>query len=138
MTAGNASQISDGAVALVLTSAAFAEKHDLKPILRIAGFADAAQSSEKFPTTPSLAIPRAVKNAGKRLEDVDLFEINQAFAVSSARVAWGVTSLAGVSAVFSLLAACGCLLTFADILKSAKMNLIRLKRRLNRVERSLR
>ncbi|GAQ91294.1 acetoacetyl-CoA thiolase [Klebsormidium nitens] len=81
VTAGNASQISDGAVALVLTSAAFAEKHDLKPILRISGFGDAAQSSEKFPTTPSLAIPRAVKNAGKRLEDVDLFEINQAFAV---------------------------------------------------------
>lgn len=82
MTAGNASQISDGAAVLVLTSAAFAEKHDLRPLFRISGFGDAAQSPEKFPTTPSLAIPRAVKNAGKRLEDVDFFEINEAFSVS--------------------------------------------------------
>jgi hypothetical protein len=82
VTAGNASQISDGAAVLVLTSAAFAEKHDLRPLFRISGFGDAAQSPEKFPTTPSLAIPRAVKNAGKRLEDVDFFEINEAFSVS--------------------------------------------------------
>jgi hypothetical protein len=82
VTAGNASQISDGAAVLILTSAAFAEKHDLRPLFRISGFGDAAQGPEKFPTTPSLTIPRAVKNAGQRLEDVDFFEINEAFSVS--------------------------------------------------------
>ncbi|KAL3679993.1 hypothetical protein R1sor_022949 [Riccia sorocarpa] len=81
ITAGNSSSISDGAAALVLTSAAFAEKGGLKILARIRGFGDAEQSPMKFPTSPALAIPRALKHAGLQLKDIDLFEINEAFSV---------------------------------------------------------
>ncbi|KAL2613107.1 hypothetical protein R1flu_024799 [Riccia fluitans] len=81
ITAGNASSISDGAAALVLASAAFAEKGGLKILARIRGFGDAEQAPTKFPTSPALAIPRALNHAGLHLKDVDLFEINEAFSV---------------------------------------------------------
>eukprot|EP00245_Coleochaete_scutata_P012650 TRINITY_DN4935_c0_g2_i1.p1 TRINITY_DN4935_c0_g2~~TRINITY_DN4935_c0_g2_i1.p1 ORF type:complete len:326 (-),score=86.21 TRINITY_DN4935_c0_g2_i1:33-980(-) len=81
ITAANASKISDGAAAVVLTSAAFAEKNNLPVLATIRGFADAAQAPERFPTSPSVAIPRALKAAGLTLGDIDLFEINEAFAV---------------------------------------------------------
>lgn len=81
ITAGNASSISDGAAALLLTSAEFAEKMKLPVLARIRGFCDAEQAPEKFPTSPSLAIPLALQQAGLHLKDVDLFEINEAFSV---------------------------------------------------------
>ncbi|CAM6088106.1 unnamed protein product [Calypogeia fissa] len=81
ITAGNASSIDDGAAVLVLTSAEFAEKEGLKVLAKILGFGDAEQAPEKFPTSPALAIPRALSHAGLELKDVDLFEINEAFSV---------------------------------------------------------
>lgn len=81
VTAANASTLNDGAAALVLMSKEKAEALGLKPIAVVRGFADAAQAPEWFTTTPSKALPIAAAKAGVRLEDVDLFEINEAFSV---------------------------------------------------------
>ncbi len=81
VTAANASTINDGASALVLMSKEKAEELGVKPIARIAGFADAAQDPIWFTTAPSLALPKAIANAGIKKEDVDYYEINEAFAV---------------------------------------------------------
>lgn len=81
ITAVNASKINDGAAALMLMSKQKAEELGIKPIARIAGYADAAQEPEWFTTTPAKAIPRAVSKAGWTLADVDKFEINEAFSV---------------------------------------------------------
>lgn len=81
ITAVNASKINDGAAALVLMSKQKADELGIKPIARIAGYADAAQEPEWFTTTPAKAIPRAVSKAGWTLADVDKFEINEAFSV---------------------------------------------------------
>lgn len=81
VTAANASTINDGAVALVLASKEAVEKYDLKPIAKIRGFADAEQAPEWFTTAPTIAAPKALKNAGLQLSDVDYFEVNEAFAV---------------------------------------------------------
>lgn len=79
VTAVNASKLNDGAAALVLVSAAKLKELGLKPIAKITGYADAEQAPDDFTTTPSLAIPKALKKAGKELKDVDYFEINEAF-----------------------------------------------------------
>ncbi len=79
VTAANASTINDGASALVLMSKKKVEKLGLKPIAKIRGFADAAQDPLWFTTSPSLAIPKAMKLAGISQSDVDFFEINEAF-----------------------------------------------------------
>ena len=81
VTAANASTINDGASALVLMSKEKAEELGIKPIARIAGFADAAQDPIWFTTAPSLALPKAIENAGIKKEDVDYYEINEAFSV---------------------------------------------------------
>lgn len=81
VTAANASTINDGASALVLMSKEKAEALGVKPLARIAGFADAAQEPLWFTTAPSLALPKAIKNAGIELADIDYFEINEAFSV---------------------------------------------------------
>jgi len=81
VTAANASTINDGASAVVLASKKFVEEQKLKPIARILGFADAAQEPLWFTTTPSLAIPKALQMAEVAQEDVDYYEINEAFAV---------------------------------------------------------
>ncbi|GAB4845936.1 aspartate transaminase aat1 [Ancistrocladus abbreviatus] len=81
VTAGNASLISDGAAALVLVSGEKATELGISVIARIKGFADAAQAPELFPTAPSLAIPKALSNAGLKSSEVDFFEINEAFSV---------------------------------------------------------
>ncbi len=79
VTAANASTINDGAAALVLMSKEKAEELGLKPIARILGFGDAEQAPEWFTTSPSLAIPKALKMAGVAAQDVDFYEINEAF-----------------------------------------------------------
>lgn len=79
VTAANASTINDGASALVLMSKQKAEELGLKPIAKIRGFGDAAQDPLWFTTSPSLAIPKAMKMAGVSKADVDFFEINEAF-----------------------------------------------------------
>ncbi len=81
VTAANASTINDGASALVLMSKEKADELGIKPIARIAGFADAAQDPIWFTTAPSLALPKAIKNAGLNKEDIDFYEINEAFSV---------------------------------------------------------
>lgn len=79
VTAANASTLNDGASALVLMSKEKATELGVKPIARILGFADAAQDPMWFTTTPSLAIPKAMKNAGVDKEDIGYYEINEAF-----------------------------------------------------------
>lgn len=81
VTAANASTLNDGAAALVLMSREKAEQLGLRPLARIAGYADAEQAPEWFTTTPSLAVPKAVARAGLRMEDIDYWELNEAFAV---------------------------------------------------------
>ena len=81
ITAANASTINDGASALVLVSKEKLEELGLKPLAKIIGFADAAQDPLWFTTAPSLAIPKAIENAGISKDDVDFYEINEAFAV---------------------------------------------------------
>ncbi len=81
VTAANASKINDGAAALVVTSADFAAKNGLKPLARIVSQATAAQEPEWFTTAPAKAIDIALRRAGMSVADIDLFEINEAFAV---------------------------------------------------------
>ena len=80
VTAANASTINDGASALILVSARKVEELGLTPIAKIRGFADAAQDPLWFTTAPSLAIPKAMQRANVDQKDVDLFEVNEAFA----------------------------------------------------------
>lgn len=81
LTAANSSNLNDGAAAIVLMSREQAEKLHIQPLAIIRGYADAEQSPELFPTTPSLAIPKALKKAGLSLDDIDYFELNEAYAV---------------------------------------------------------
>jgi acetyl-CoA C-acetyltransferase len=80
ITAANASNLNDGAAALLLASAEAVEKYKLQPLARIIGYADAAQAPEWFTTSPAKAIPKALKQAGLTLNDIDFFEINEAYA----------------------------------------------------------
>lgn len=81
VTAANASTINDGAAALVMMSEEKAVSLGLKPLAYIRGYADAAQEPKWFTTSPSIAIPKALKKAGLSIGDVDYFEINEAFSV---------------------------------------------------------
>jgi len=81
ITAANASTLNDGAAALVLMSKEKAEKLGIKPLARIIGYADAEQSPEKFTTSPSKALPKAIAKANLKITDIDYFEINEAFSV---------------------------------------------------------
>jgi acetyl-CoA C-acetyltransferase len=81
VTAANASTINDGASALILMSENKVQELNLKPLARICGFADAAKEPLWFTTAPSLAIPKALRNAGIDKQDIGLYEINEAFSV---------------------------------------------------------
>ncbi len=81
VTAANASTMNDGAAALVLMSKEKADELGLKPIAKIRSYADAEQAPEWFTTTPSVAVPKAVEKAGLKMEDVDFWELNEAFSV---------------------------------------------------------
>jgi len=81
VTAANASTINDGAAAVVLMSKEKADQLGLKPLAKIIGYADAEQAPEWFTTTPSLAVPKAIKKAGLTIAEVDFFELNEAFSV---------------------------------------------------------
>ncbi|MDH4473931.1 MAG: acetyl-CoA C-acyltransferase [Fluviicola sp.] len=80
ITAANASNLNDGAAAILLASKEAVEKYGLKPLAKIIGYADAAQAPEWFTTAPSLAIPKALKQANLTLSEIDYFEINEAYA----------------------------------------------------------
>ncbi|MFP5470268.1 MAG: acetyl-CoA C-acyltransferase [Bacteroidia bacterium] len=81
VTAANASTLNDGASALILASKEAVEKLGLKPIAKIVSYADAAQAPEWFTTAPSLAIPKALAKANLKKENIDYWELNQAFSV---------------------------------------------------------
>ncbi|MDR7435597.1 MAG: acetyl-CoA C-acetyltransferase [Armatimonadota bacterium] len=80
VTAANASSISDGASALVVASADFAKRLERTPLARIVGYAGAALAPEWFTIAPAYAIQNLLRKIRWRMEDVDLFEINEAFA----------------------------------------------------------
>lgn len=81
VTAANASTMNDGAAALVLMSAEKAKELGLQPIAKVLAYADAEQAPEWFTTTPALAVPKAVAKAGLSMQDIDFWELNEAFSV---------------------------------------------------------
>jgi len=80
VTAGNASSMNDGAAAVVVASRAYAEQHGHKPIARIIGYAQAAVEPKYLFAAPAYAIPKLLKKNDWKISDVDLFEVNEAFA----------------------------------------------------------
>jgi acetyl-CoA C-acetyltransferase len=83
VTAANASTLNDGAAAVILMSKEKAEKLGIKPLAKIISYADAEQAPEWFTTCPAKAIPLAVSKAGLKMEQIEFFEINEAFSVVS-------------------------------------------------------
>lgn len=81
VTAANASTMNDGAAALILMSKAKAEQLGIKPIAKVVSYADAEQAPEWFTTTPAIAVPKAVAKAGLAMQNIDFWELNEAFAV---------------------------------------------------------
>ncbi len=81
VTAASSSSISDGAAALVLTSDPVARRRGLKPVARLAAWASSAMAPEWFTVAPVAAVDKVLKAAGWKVADVDLFEVNEAFAV---------------------------------------------------------
>jgi len=81
VTAANASTLNDGAAALVIMSAEKAKALNLKPIAKIIGYADASHEPKWFTTAPAKALPKALEKAGISQNDVDFFELNEAFSV---------------------------------------------------------
>jgi acetyl-CoA C-acetyltransferase len=81
IAAGNASQFSDGAGACVLTSEAWAEKHGIQPLGRFLGFAVAGCEPDEMGIGPVFAIPKVLSRLGLKVSDIDLWELNEAFAV---------------------------------------------------------
>ncbi|MBW8522584.1 acetyl-CoA C-acyltransferase [Chryseobacterium chendengshani] len=81
VTAANASTLNDGASALILVSKEKMEELGLKPLAKIISYADAGQEPENFTTSPSKALPIALKKAGLEISDIDFFEFNEAFSV---------------------------------------------------------
>ena len=81
VTAANASTLNDGASAVILASEDAVKKFGLKPIARIVSYADAAHDPFWFTTAPTLAAPLALKRAGLTTDDIDYYEVNEAFAV---------------------------------------------------------
>ena len=86
VTAGNSSQMSDGAAAAVVMSAERAKALGLKPLARFVAFATAGYKPEEMGLGPVVAIPKALKLAGLKLEDISVFELNEAFAVQALAV----------------------------------------------------
>ncbi|RYP62716.1 hypothetical protein DL771_009607 [Monosporascus sp. 5C6A] len=81
VTAANAAPLNDGAAAVVLMSEAKVKELGVTPIAKIRGWGDAAREPERFTTAPALAVPKAIAHAGLTADDVDFYEINEAFSV---------------------------------------------------------
>jgi len=86
VTAGNSSQMSDGAAAAVVMSAERAKALGIKPLARFVAFATAGYKPEEMGVGPVYAIPKALKMAGLKLDDMDVIELNEAFAAQSLAV----------------------------------------------------
>jgi len=80
VTAGNASSLNDGAAAVVVASRAYAEEHGLKPLARVVAYGQAALEPKYLFAAPAKAMPKVLEKAGWTLDDVDLIELNEAFA----------------------------------------------------------
>jgi len=80
VTAGNSSQMSDGAAAVIVTSGEFARERGLRPLARFVAYATAGVAPEKFGIGPVPAIRKVLTLAGLSLNDIDLIELNEAFA----------------------------------------------------------
>ncbi|CAL2081843.1 acetyl-CoA C-acyltransferase [Tenacibaculum sp. 190524A05c] len=93
VTAANASTINDGGAALVLMSAEKAEELGIQPLAKIKAYADAAHEPKWFTTAPAKALPKALAKANVAIEDVDYFELNEAFSV----VGLANTKILGIS-----------------------------------------
>jgi Acetyl-CoA acetyltransferase len=85
-TAGNSSQISDGAAALLLTAEEKAEEHGLKPVAKVVGYAWHMLEPWRFPEAPIYVIRKLLDKVSWSINDVDVFEVNEAFAVVNALV----------------------------------------------------
>ena len=83
ITAGNASQLSDGAAAVVLTSYDYAEKHDLQPLAYYRGMAVAGLKPEEMGIGPVFAVPKLLARHNLSVDDIDIWELNEAFAVQT-------------------------------------------------------
>ncbi|GAC1493989.1 MAG: acetyl-CoA C-acyltransferase [Vulcanimicrobiaceae bacterium] len=83
ITAGNASQLSDGAAALVLTSYDYAERHDLVPLAYYRGMAVSGLEPDEMGIGPVFAVPKLLRRHGLTVDDIDLWELNEAFAVQT-------------------------------------------------------
>ena len=81
ITAANASTLNDGASALVLMSSEKAKELNITPIAKIKSYADASQEPEWFTTAPAKALPIAISKAGLKNDDIDYYELNEAFSV---------------------------------------------------------
>lgn len=81
VTAANASTLNDGASALILMSGEKVKELGLKPLAKVISFADAAHEPEWFTTAPSKAVPKALDKAGLSVNDIDFWELNEAFSV---------------------------------------------------------
>ena len=81
VTAANASSMNDGAAAMILVGEEKLRQLGLNPMARILSYADAEQAPEWFTTSPSIAVPRAVEKAGLKMQDINYWELNEAFAV---------------------------------------------------------
>jgi acetyl-CoA acyltransferase len=86
VTAGNSSQMSDGAAAAIVMSAERAKQLGIQPLARYVAFATAGYKPEEMGLGPVFAIPKALKLAGLKLEDIAVFELNEAFAAQSLAV----------------------------------------------------
>jgi acetyl-CoA C-acetyltransferase len=81
VTAGNASTINDGASALVLMSLEKCKSLNLNPLAKIIAFSDVAQDPKWFTTSPAKSVPKVLEKAKLKIDDIDLFELNEAFSV---------------------------------------------------------
>ena len=90
VTAGNASQLSDGAAALVIASGSFAKRHGLKPLATIEAYGERGVIPEHVMEAPIPATEHVLRKAGMRMDDIDLFEHNEAFAAASLAVQKGL------------------------------------------------
>jgi acetyl-CoA C-acetyltransferase len=81
VTAANASSMNDGAAAMVLVNESKLKELNLTPLARIVSYADAEQAPEWFTTSPAIAVPRAISKAGLKMDEIDYWEVNEAFSV---------------------------------------------------------
>ena len=89
VSAGNASQFSDGAGACVVMEESLAEKKGLRPLGRFLGFAVAGCEPDEMGIGPVFAVPKVLQRLGLKVSDIDLWELNEAFAVNGGAIALG-------------------------------------------------